>query len=191
MPKSGPTVSAHHIMGFVSKWGGMEVGDGMLFPASVVDGLVHLHGGWKLNAECSWKRITSKGGEACPIGTSVETSAGSGKLSQDYDRVIHTTPPFYRHDENPIEMLAKCYESSLSCAFSGRPGGIRVASPLLGAGARGFPSDVAMRIAAESCSKWRRVAEERHDNGGDVVVFGLLESHHAEELAELLEKANK
>jgi hypothetical protein len=32
-------------LGYVSNWGGMEVGNGMLYPVSVVDGLVHQLGG--------------------------------------------------------------------------------------------------------------------------------------------------
>ena len=189
VPKAGPTVSPHHIMGFVSQWGGMEVGDGMLFPVSVVDGLVHLHGGWRLEAECSWKRIKSRNGEACPIGEAVETSAGRDKLSEVYDRVVHTTPPFYRHDKDPLAMLSKCYKSSLDLAFSGRTCGIRVASPLLGAGARGFPTDMAMQIAVESCIEWQREENNPEIIGNeDAVVFGLLEAKHAEDLAELFER---
>ena len=35
-------------LGYVSSWGGMEVGQGMLYATSVVDGLVHQLGGWKV-----------------------------------------------------------------------------------------------------------------------------------------------
>lgn len=186
VPKQGPNVSAHHIMGHVSTWGGMEVGEGMLFPVSVVDGLVHLHGGWKVTAECSWKRLAMRrhGGDACPIGTAVETSAGNDKLADHYDRIIHTTPPFYKHDDNPEEMLAKCYESALAKAISGQ-NGVRVAVPLLGAGARGFPSDVAIHVASTACWKW---CNEGHsgrsgDSKEEVVAFGLLEANLADQLA--------
>jgi hypothetical protein len=34
---------------YVSQWGGMEVDHGMPYPVSVVDGLGHKYGGWRLN----------------------------------------------------------------------------------------------------------------------------------------------
>jgi O-acetyl-ADP-ribose deacetylase (regulator of RNase III) len=86
-------------------------------------------------------------------------------------------------------MLSKCYKSSLDLAFSGHTRGIRVASPLLGAGARGFPTDVAMQIAVESCIEWHHEQNNPKSNvNEDAVVFGLLEANDAEDLAEMFEK---
>jgi O-acetyl-ADP-ribose deacetylase (regulator of RNase III) len=196
-PRGGPvpklsvprsTSTQHHSMHHASTWGGMEAGNGMLYPVSVVDGLVHLHGGWKLQAECKWKRTVSNDGEACPVGSAVETSAGEDRLSRDFSRVIHTTPPFYKFEKTPVQMLSKCYESALQKAFY-CPAGARVATPLLGAGARGFPAEVAMEVAAQTSWKWCRDDTSSENNRGeeDVLVFGLLESEIAEQLAEMFQ----
>jgi O-acetyl-ADP-ribose deacetylase (regulator of RNase III) len=40
-------------MGYVSKWGGMDVGSGMMFSAETIDGLLHQLGGLRFRAECS------------------------------------------------------------------------------------------------------------------------------------------
>ena len=40
-------------MGYVSQWGGMDVGSGMMFSAETIDGLLHQLGGLRFRAECS------------------------------------------------------------------------------------------------------------------------------------------
>lgn len=40
-------------LGYVSQWGGMNVGKGMMYPVSVIDGLVHLYGGPQIARECA------------------------------------------------------------------------------------------------------------------------------------------
>ncbi|KAK1744399.1 hypothetical protein QTG54_004932 [Skeletonema marinoi] len=52
-PKVQPNRHAHHIMGYVSQWGGMDVGSGMLFSAESIDGLLHQLGGLRFRAECN------------------------------------------------------------------------------------------------------------------------------------------
>jgi O-acetyl-ADP-ribose deacetylase (regulator of RNase III) len=175
-------------LAYVSNWGGMEVGNGMLYPISVVDGFVHQLGGWKLEAECAWKRMTASG-EACPIGTAVQTSAGGDRLSEEYDSIIHTTPPFFLHDKDPETKLRSCYESALGIAFRRSDGPLRVALPLLGSGARGFPRDVAINVASKACLDWCSSVDENagERKGEQVVVFGLLESELAEKFAERIE----
>jgi len=168
-------------LGFVSTWGGMEVGTGMLFPVSVVDGLVHQLGGWKLEAECSWKRMTNSD-EPCPIGTAVRTSAGGEQL--EYDSIIHTTPPFFLHDDHPQEKLRKCYVSATALAFQ-ESSSLRVATPLLGSGARGFPYDVATDVASGASVAWASKASSTEQT----LAFGLLEDSLAEQLAGSLEQS--
>jgi O-acetyl-ADP-ribose deacetylase (regulator of RNase III) len=180
-------------LGFVSSWGGMEVGSGMLYPVSVVDGLVHQLGGWRLEAECEWRRLTSTsvGRNACPIGSAVLTSSGGENLRQHYDSIIHTTPPFYKHDLEPEEKLMECYTNSLNLAFSSRKP-VRAAFPLLGAGARGFPPSIAIEIAASAVLKWCGSNEVNtqlfNQNDCPAIVFGLLEEKKAKELIAAIER---
>jgi hypothetical protein len=195
--------------GFVTTWGGMDVGKGMLYPVSVVDGLVHQLGGWKLEAECTWKRMISSVqlGEACPIGSAVQTTASDERLKERYNAIIHTTPPFFEHDADPKLKLQKCYESAVGLAFplvapdiqtdtgSGAGVHVRVATPLLGSGARGFSHEVAMEVASEACVKWchgtpgtssdpvsdTQVAEQ-------TLVFGLLKRDLADKFSEMIQQ---
>lgn len=184
-------------------WGGMEAGEEMMFPASVIDGLVHLYGGPTLQAECAERRAGSAklGDESCSIGTAVETTAGRGALRHDYDRIIHTAPPFYQpNDANNALLLSKCYVSSLQIACGPtRPlcdhddeAGIRVAVPLLGAGARGFPHRVAIDVAAQNAWEWchqqTRASERKVDGRStrhlQTWVFGLLDTSIARRLVQ-------
>jgi O-acetyl-ADP-ribose deacetylase (regulator of RNase III) len=157
----------------------MEIGSGMLFPVSVVDGLVHQLGGWTLQAELALKRMLSR--QPCPVGTACQTTGGTGELSQEFDSIIHTTPPFYVDKESEI-LLQQCYERAFQLAFEGLSEEKRVAVPLLGAGARGFPTDVAIDIAARAATAWLR--QVRNAGGiGQTLAFGLLEEDHANDLA--------
>jgi O-acetyl-ADP-ribose deacetylase (regulator of RNase III) len=159
----------------------MTQNKGMLYPVSVVDGLVHQLGGPKLKFECKMINIF-KGG--CPIGTAVETSQGSEELKIRYERILHVTPPFYKNHDNdddhdPIATLDKCYTSAFDLAFHNatidEEKEYRVACPLLGAGGRGFPNDVAMNVAAHAGWKWLRKNEDSNDGNkkSSVVAFGI------------------
>jgi O-acetyl-ADP-ribose deacetylase (regulator of RNase III) len=160
-------------LGYVTQWGGMEVGTGMLYPISVVDGLVHIYGGSKLQTELYWLRQKHRWNkfwssdqsvninEPCPVGHAVVTSAGSGPLAKHYDHIVHTTPPFYKYNTHPTQssemLLSQCYSNALDKAtlISAAVGTTTiVALPLLGSGARGFPVEIACEIAAESIVKW-------------------------------------
>ncbi|KAL3788803.1 hypothetical protein HJC23_006256, partial [Cyclotella cryptica] len=166
-PKNPPNRTAHHIMGYVSQWGGMDVGSGMLFPAAVIDGLIHQLGGKYLRMECSclpnhsfshayhnqqtvpeeWSGIDSaveilKNSDRkhvkCPVGTAVITSSGGEQLRAEYDKIVHTVPPFYNYpptatsemkqllgiDAESVdpeswsyELLRSCYRHSFRLAF--------------------------------------------------------------------------
>jgi O-acetyl-ADP-ribose deacetylase (regulator of RNase III) len=213
-PRGGPVptenvVSMHkdwQPLGYVSNWGGMEVGEQMVYPVSVVDGLVHNYAGWKLKAHIQWLRLKQQQTidpktSLCPIGSAIRTI--SGDLHQyGYQSIVHTTPPFYQHDTNPEQGLAQCYQSVLDLAFStedtettlNQPFPIRAAIPLLGAGARGFPIDVACQIACDAVIHW---FEQKHVTAtsssfmygrSHTVAFGLLEETVARQLISLMEK---
>lgn len=200
-PKEQPKKYEHHIMGYVSQWGGMEVGSGMLFPANVVDGLVHQLGGWKLSLYC---KLVSIEHEKCHIGQAVSTYAGGKELDVHYDEIIHTVPPFYSHYESPLLALANCYQSSLSLAFKEKNESKKVAFPLLGAGARGFPLDDAIEIAAVESLKWKnRLHDDENENIHDssdsdndnklkipkqVLAFGIPDMKIAESLINAIEQ---
>jgi len=164
----------------------MDVGNGMLYAVSVVDGLVHQLGGIRLSMEC--KLIKSfRGG--CPTGKAVSTSQGNEALQKVYDGIIHTAPPFYAHDENPIEALQSCYRSSFDIAFDGA---VRVACPLIGAGARGFPVTEATHIAASESLAWRDTEDtEGDENREKAIVFGIPDLSIAENLVQSLESKNQ
>lgn len=143
----------------------------MLYPVSVVDGLVHQLGGYKLAMECKMINLF-KGG--CSVGTAVETSPGSEALKTHYDRIIHVTPPFFKYYDdniNPIDVLHQCYRSALDLAFE--KNNQRVACPLLGAGARGFPYNVAISVAVDESRKWLRTCNSS-DRSRDIDTSSLL-----------------
>jgi O-acetyl-ADP-ribose deacetylase (regulator of RNase III) len=198
-------------LGHVSTWGGMEVGTGMLYPVSVVDGLVHQLGGWQLQAELRWLQCLNR--QPCPIGTAVMTTAGAATspLRQHYDAVIHTTPPFYQYydsssgdNNNPELPLRSCYESTfalLSHECQTQP--VLAAFPLVGAGARGFPSDRALAVAATATAHWLQQQPQQQQQQHPpehaqsstippphpmVIVFGLLEQELADGLCDALGK---
>ena len=192
-------------MGHVTQWGGMDVGDGMMFSAAVVDGLVHQLGGIRLAAECRFKGLLRGGGSAaCPEGTSVVTSAGGPELQAEYDNIVHTVPPFFKHPPHEncdvVEMLRNCYRSSFDLAFGtfnhGNAEDQRVAVPLLGAGCRGYPVDVAVKVAAEESARWMHsplddsaISSEDLESAQQVIAFGLLEEDIARELIGAIEKS--
>lgn len=156
-PKLAPNKDAHPIMGHVSQWGGMEVGNGMMFAANVVDGLVHQLGGATLAKELESeleKRIRVDEGQAV-------WTTGVG----DYLHLVHTVPPFFSDTDASDSniLLQKCYQNSLQLALSNpvleKDDEIRIACPLLGAGCRGFPRDEAIVHFMSALSDWT------HDDG--------------------------
>lgn len=140
----------------------MEVGEGILFPVSVVDGLVHELGGTRLRLECKFLQLFRGG---CPTGTATSTSSGA---LERYDRIVHVSPPFFEQERSEA-LLGSCYRAALALAFGE---GDRVACPLIGAGARGFGLDAAVGVAAREILRWRN----DEDGGGErnrTVAFGI------------------
>jgi O-acetyl-ADP-ribose deacetylase (regulator of RNase III) len=173
----------------------MEVGDGMLFASNVVDGLVHQLGGWKLELACKWI------GNKCPEGTAVMTGPGNQELAQQYDHIIHTVPPFYHHydDGDADDCLRSCYQESLQLALTSLGQGgdssspssstLRIASPLLGAGCRGFPLHVTIDIAATEAIDWMTKSDSSDDSTEMTVAFGIPEPSTAVHLVDALNTA--
>lgn len=202
VPEKPPELLPHHIMGYVSRWGGVNTEDGMLYPHSVVDGLVHECGGWRLALECAMKGSILDT-EKCPVGEAVTTSSGGSPLCDDFDCLVHTVPPFYRHHKNPVDMLRSCYRSSFKAAFlsnqnkmlAGDVNGVnyvnsslRLSSPLLGSGGRGFPLSLAIQIAAEESMLWNEACDSGYKtncNSGarhEILAFGIPDLSTAKSL---------
>ena len=165
----------------------------MMYPVSVIDGLVHQLGGWRLQLECAQLPVIQNNDEKCPIGYAVKTSNGNKELLNEFDYIIHTTPRFYSHyDGNPIDALEQCYKNSLDLAFSssGDKPEIRVACPILGSGARGFPMNVAMQVAAKTSLKWIQGelnTSNEKSSAGRTLAFGFLEPKDANEFKAMLQ----
>lgn len=149
-----------------SKWGGMEVGSDMLYPVQALDGVVHELCGFELYkylqslpekppyVDCAGQRIR------CPVGTSV-VSPSFGGLTDGFDAIIHTVPPFYG-DVDWESRLECCYLNSFQLAVNTpktamrtkcSPQFVTMACVLLGSGCRGIPVCEASQIAAYACSK--------------------------------------
>jgi hypothetical protein len=65
-----------------------------------------------------------------------------------------------------------------------QPENRRIAVPLLGAGCRGFPTDVALDVAAKESVFWlSTIDDHEHNEEDEVLAFGLLETADAEALA--------
>jgi O-acetyl-ADP-ribose deacetylase (regulator of RNase III) len=182
---------AHPIMGYVSQWGGMEVGDGMMFAANVVDGLVHQLGGRQLQKVCQ-ETLQSHPNGRLSEGQAIHTTA-VGELTEQtpYNVIVHAVPPFYKQSNNTDitnnvtteAVLAATYHNALNvAAVQGSPSStstdsnhrIRIATPLLGAGCRGFPVDVAMEMAAMALLEQPGPAiQESIDDVPMTLAFGI------------------
>lgn len=169
-------------MAYVSQWGGMDLKEGMLFAGNVVDGLVHELGGWPLRIQCMLQPEVA-------VGQAVRTGPGGSRLRQEYNQIVHTVPPFYNHDKAPERLLAECYRNSLrlACSDADGPLPLRVACPLIGAGARAFPLDVAIQIAASESIRWR----EGNSCKDATLAFGIPNETTANSLIAAIEQQEK
>jgi O-acetyl-ADP-ribose deacetylase (regulator of RNase III) len=113
----------------------MEVGNGMMFSANVVDGLVHQIGGRALANECRKAIMVENNNNnnatrrRCDEGSAMMTGPGSDELREQFQYIVHTVPPFYttkgdddddkgdnphhQHQHQLTLLLASCYETSL------------------------------------------------------------------------------
>ena len=104
-----------------SRWGGMDAGSGMLYPAQAVDGLVHQHGGHRLRDFLLSFPVL----EARPDGEHVRCRVGDTVLTPSppnlshFDIIAHTPPPFWSSNPGSSqgrlwqELLSACYSSAL------------------------------------------------------------------------------
>lgn len=134
-PRGGPFPEGEQ--GMHSMWGGMEVGDQMVYPTQCCDGRVHSESG---NALVSMLQTAFPSG--CGIGRSVMLEAiGNVASKYKYKYVIHTVPPLSNVPSSGAssheELLMSCYTSSFDIIY--REPSIRIVStPLVGAGTAGF-----------------------------------------------------
>jgi len=184
----------HFFFRWQTQWGGMEVGEGMFFAANVVDGIVHQLGGWQLERECQRLPVMDdkeEEQERCPVGQAVSTGPGGPKLAAHFDQVVHAVPPFYNHHPDPEHYLLEAYRNALLVSFENNQLTSRVACPLMGAGCRGFPINVAIRIAGEFSQGWldqqSRNKESDNDGQSKTLTFAIPDIEIAEQLLVAME----
>eukprot|EP00549_Striatella_unipunctata_P002985 CAMPEP_0118721524 /NCGR_PEP_ID=MMETSP0800-20121206/30781_1 /TAXON_ID=210618 ORGANISM="Striatella unipunctata, Strain CCMP2910" /NCGR_SAMPLE_ID=MMETSP0800 /ASSEMBLY_ACC=CAM_ASM_000638 /LENGTH=119 /DNA_ID=CAMNT_0006629419 /DNA_START=130 /DNA_END=489 /DNA_ORIENTATION=+ len=112
-------------------------------------------------------------------------------LKEKFDFIIHTTPPFYDHPPlftTPSSGLRSCYQSSFQVIenLQNKDNNRKIAVPLVGAGARGFPVDEAISIAAQESTRWRETGTPK---GEETIAFGILEEYDATRLAKAIQDA--
>ncbi len=108
-----------------------------------VDGAIHRRGGPAILEACRALRATSLP-DGLPPGQAAATVAG--ELPARW--VIHTVGPVWSDEEDRSDVLASAYRSSLQLAES--LGARTVAFPAVSAGAYGWPTADAARIAVAS-----------------------------------------
>lgn len=115
-----------------------------------VDGAIHDSGGSKILEECRALRRTTYP-DGLPTGEAVITTAGNLPAKH----VIHTVGPIYgHHDGNDAELLAACYENSLTLAADHALSSI--AFPSISTGAFGFPKPEAASVASQAIENFLR-----------------------------------
>ena len=113
-----------------------------------VDGAIHRAGGPAILAECQRIRKTTYPA-GLPTGEAVLTTAGT--LPADY--VIHTVGPVYgQNNERDAELLAACYENSLTLAV--RHSVSSIAFPAISTGIYGYPRDEAAIVSSETIRRF-------------------------------------
>jgi O-acetyl-ADP-ribose deacetylase (regulator of RNase III) len=109
-----------------------------------VDGAIHRAGGPAILEECRELRRT-RFPQGLPTGESVVTTGG--KLPALY--VIHTVGPIYgEHGGKEAELLANCYNNSLTLAVEKNV--TSVAFPSIATGVYGYPRAEAAKVSSET-----------------------------------------
>lgn len=144
-----------------SGWGGLDAGENMLYPAQVVDGLVHNHAGSGLAKALASLPMDDDGVRVKPGGAFV-TSAFA---LLNFDVISHTPTPFWPEDAaQEVQSFLGWANALTSCVVNGvsalrvpmsesvAPQPMSIAVPLLGAGAAGAPVEAAAQIIAHAAS---------------------------------------
>ena len=126
----------------------VNAANGTLMGGGGVDGAIHRAGGPEIKKECEGIRRT-RFPEGLPTGEAVITTAG--RMFAKY--VIHTVGPVYgRGGNDKAELLAACYQNSLSLAVE--KGVKTIAFPAISTGVYGYPSDEAARVSAQAIAEF-------------------------------------
>eukprot|EP00747_Dinoflagellata_sp_TGD_P188044 gnl/TRDRNA2_/TRDRNA2_46399_c0_seq1.p1 gnl/TRDRNA2_/TRDRNA2_46399_c0~~gnl/TRDRNA2_/TRDRNA2_46399_c0_seq1.p1 ORF type:complete len:255 (+),score=35.79 gnl/TRDRNA2_/TRDRNA2_46399_c0_seq1:32-766(+) len=132
-----------------SNWCGMDAGENMLYPMSVMDGKVHQAAGAELSLYIRDSVPESNGMVKCPTGYAVVTPAFG--LRKQYNRIIHAVPPFASDVDWEPKLISSYLESfRLACRGPAEESPISVDAVFLGTGARGISLDDGVRVAAQS-----------------------------------------
>jgi len=212
----------------------------MFYPEQTVDGVVSRIGGPALRKLCRelpvLPHIERVGGGGvpttggcgmvrCPVGQAVITRACGDGLLQYFHTIVHTVPPLFlphRHpsssssssshndnDNDNADLLHSCWINSLHLAIV-TTGSSIVTAPLIGAGARGAPLDIAISTAAAAvsqfsatnnatCTNNHQQANHYHDNddydcddnydAGTIIELVVRNDHDAQQLIDAMENA--
>jgi len=127
----GNNKTAHFDWEHSSKWGGMDAGNGMLYPVQTVDGLVYLHSGIEYHKHLESLREQINPGKTIKLNETtlydnnvpylVQTPAfGQLKTEVGFDYLLHVAPPVYRPDEKQIHepALETCYFEAFNASLA-------------------------------------------------------------------------
>ena len=174
-----------------SGWGGLDAGDQMLYPAQVVDGLVHTYAGASLRTALAALPVRSDG-KRCELGEAVISP--SFGLHEQFDVIAHTPTPFWPANDGDDgidewrEQLHSCYVAAITALVKpnvlaeAEPHGdtaLAVASPLLGVGAAGAPVGLGAEVAVDA-----RASLSARGLARPIDVWLVLNEHSAVEAVE-------
>lgn len=130
--------------------------DGIVYPEQTVDGLVTMVGGAALAAELAQLAAAPTRGHGPPCH---RTAAYGLEL---YASLHHVAPPFFDADDQLLwsQRLTAAWRAAFESVFADGEAELAVA-PLLGAGARGAPADLAAMALREATRDFALVGEPR------------------------------
>lgn len=132
-------------------------GRGLIYPEQSVDGQVSESGGLELRRLLGALPARGDPPVRCAQGSAVRTAA-AGTLLQSFSELLHACPPQFERGEpaSSSRLLLSCWLRAFDLAWrrAGSPALASVASPLLGAGARGFSLGGAAEVLADAVRQW-------------------------------------